>query len=50
VKRFKNTERWARTDQVLSSLGLMVELVWVLLSLDPSGSDLPGPPGSGSTP
>src|SRR5215204_6451328 len=45
VKRFKKTERWARTDQVFSSLGPMV-VVCI-----PPGSDppLPDPSGSGST-
>src|SRR5919112_521300 len=45
VIRLTKTERWARTDQVFSSLGLMPVVVVV------PGSDLPPEPlGSGSTP
>src|SRR5215204_5796819 len=45
VTRFRKTERWARTDQVFSSLGFMV----VVLRLPPD-PPLPDPSGSGSTP
>src|ERR671921_1459593 len=38
VKRFRKTERWARTDQVFSSLGFMVEVLRV-----PPGPDQPLP-------
>src|SRR5919112_154771 len=45
VIRLTKTERWARTDQVLSSLGLMPVVV-VMPGPDPP----PDPRGSGSTP
>src|SRR5918995_2420950 len=45
VSRLTKTERWARTDQVFSSLGLMAVVV-VIPGPDPP----PGPLGSGSTP
>src|SRR5918997_7105993 len=45
VSRLTKTERWARTDQVFSSLGLMAVVV------DMPGPDPPPDPlGSGSTP
>src|SRR5215203_2837959 len=55
VTRFTNTERWAKTDQVFSSLGLMVVVVgpvWILLSLEGSepGSSGLDVSGSGSMP
>src|SRR5829696_3674664 len=46
VMRFRNTERWARTDQVLSSLGLVAVAV-PLPGPEPPGPD---PSGSGSMP
>src|SRR5215212_162976 len=47
VKRFRNTERWARTDQVFSSFGLIV-----VVRGPPPVPDPPEPDrsGSGSTP
>src|SRR5918999_5135866 len=45
VKRFRKTERWARTDQVFSSLGFMVVVLRVPPCPDPPLPDL-----SGSTP
>src|SRR5918997_3666030 len=45
VIRLTKTERWARTDQVLSSLGLMPVVVVV-----PGSDPPPDPLGSGSTP
>src|SRR5688572_1909690 len=47
VKRFKKTERWARTDHVFSSFGLMV-----VVRRPPPGLAPPEPDhsGSGSTP
>src|SRR5215217_4198490 len=47
VKRFRKTERWARTDQVFSYLGFMVVVLRVPPGPDPP---LPDPSGSGSTP
>src|SRR5215210_3413756 len=44
VSRLTKTERWARTDQVFSSLGLMPVVVVM------PGPGLPDPLGSGSTP
>src|SRR5215211_6235315 len=47
VTRFRKTERWARTDQVFSSLGFIV----VVLRVPPGPNPpLPDPSGSGSTP
>src|SRR5918995_5516434 len=46
VRRFRNTERWARTDQVFSSFGLVAVAV-PLPGPEPPGSD---PSGSGSMP
>src|SRR5918993_4615043 len=45
VSRLTKTERWERTDQVLSSLGLMAVVVGI-----PGPDPPPGPLGSGSTP
>src|SRR5215203_4911622 len=38
VRRFRNTERWANTDQVFSSFGLMV-----VVRRPPPGPDPPEP-------
>src|SRR5215203_2521096 len=45
VTRFRKTERWARTDQVFSSFGLVA-----VIMVSPGPDAPPDPSGSGSTP